>query len=154
MNVLTKNIVVVVAGFLSVQFAPWFIVGPVLPLMILLFVGFLWANWRIYPQVTSRKGRTVAITLMSLVCTAGIFVPLMMAMFPRSEKMMWKSMINQMDELFPYEVTGADSTVQRMSGTNDVNMSTHSVRRVTNSTWEAMQENRRKPQQGGGEERR
>ncbi len=139
MNLCVKNIIVIGVGLFCIYIGPWWLVGPIIPFFLLLFLAFVWANARVWPQIQSRAGRWVAVVLFSIVCTTGAFWPFMMARSERSEKFMWKGVLEQMEQLFPYEVTGPNGTVQRMSGTNGVDLSTHSVRLITNSTWEAMQ---------------
>lgn len=149
MNIVFRNIVVVVVGLLCIYFGPWWLVEPILPFFLLLFLGFAWANVHIWPPIQSRTGRTVAVILFSAVCTGGAFWPFMMALSERSENAMWEGIFEQMDQQFPYEVTDLDGTTHRTSGTNGVDLSTNTVRGITNSTLETIQKTNEAPTTGG-----
>ena len=72
MSIVVKNIVVAGVGLLLIYIGPWWLVGPIVPFFLLLFLAFAWANARIWPQIHSRAWRVFAVALFSAVCTAGL----------------------------------------------------------------------------------
>jgi hypothetical protein len=126
------------AGLLFAVLVPYWVFGFPFILLGLLLLGFIWATRPFFLNIPRPHPRRLAVLSFSLLWAVVTFFPLGQIPFHRSEKDMWKALLNQMDRHFPYKVTGPDGKVRRMSGTNSVDPATHSVQLVTNNTWEAM----------------
>lgn len=94
--IVIKNIAGALVGLLANYWLPWRLLDPFddlpwpyrqLPFIVVMFAGFVWADWKLWPQVKNDFARTsLRLSIATMTLAALFFGPYTMARAERDEK--------------------------------------------------------------------